>query len=64
MRSILTTLWSTSLIVILVAALIVEAPAPAPADTGDRMATAAQAYVGTLNSEGNPAALPLSPPTP
>ncbi len=50
MRSILTTTGAAFLTVILVAALIVEAPAPTPADTGGRMATAARAFVGTLSS--------------
>jgi len=50
MRSILTTLGTTLLIAILVAAFTVRAPEPPPADTGGRMATAAEAFIGTLGS--------------
>ena len=50
MRSILTTLGATLLIAILVAAFTVRAPEPPPADTGGRMATAAEAFIGTLGS--------------
>ncbi len=50
MRSILTTTGTAFLTVILVAAFIVEAPEPAPADTSSRMATAAEAYIATLSS--------------
>ena len=50
MRDILTTLGAAFLTVILVAAFMVRAPEPLPADTDGRMATAAQAYVGTLSS--------------
>jgi hypothetical protein len=50
MRTILTTTGAAFLTVILVAAFIVEAPEAAPADTGSRMATAAEAYIATLGS--------------
>ena len=50
MRTILTTLGATFLTVILVAAFMVRAPEPPPADTGGQMATAGEAYVATLGS--------------
>ena len=50
MRGILTILGAAFLTAILVAASMVRAPEPPPADTGGRMATAAEAYVGTLGS--------------
>ena len=50
MRGILTTLGAAFLTVILVAAYMVRAPEPLPADTDGLMATAAEAYLGTLSS--------------
>ena len=50
MRGILIILGAAFLTAILVAASMVRAPEPPPADTGGRMATAAEAYVGTLGS--------------
>ena len=50
MRSILTILGAALLTVIVLAAFMVRAPEPPPADTGGRMAAAAEAYVGTLGS--------------
>ena len=50
MRTILTTLGAAFLTAILVAAFMVRAPESPLADTGSRMASAAEAYVATLGS--------------
>jgi hypothetical protein len=50
MRAILTALTGTFLAAILMAAFTDRAPEPTPADPSGRMATAAEAYIGTLGS--------------
>jgi len=50
MRIIVTTLGATSVTIIALAAFVSRAPEPPRAETNGRMATAAEAYVGTLGS--------------